>query len=60
VKEGYKDLLRRLSLPEKKNMWKNVWNNDGIPKINIFLWLLAQNKLLTVENLSKRGFKGPF
>jgi len=41
-------------------MWKNVWNNDGIPKINIVLWLLAQNKLLTVENLSKRGFKGHF
>ena len=26
------------------------------PKVNIFFWILLQNKILTLENLKKRGF----
>jgi hypothetical protein len=60
VKEGYRALLMQTTLPTKYTMWRNIWNNDGLPKINIFCWILAQGKLLTGENLIKRGFQGPF
>ena len=26
------------------------------PKVNIFFWILLQNKVLTIDNLIKRGF----
>ena len=26
------------------------------PKVNIFFWILLQNKILTLDNLKKRGF----
>ena len=31
-----------------------------LPNCNFFLWLLAQKKCLTWENLRKSGFQGPF
>jgi hypothetical protein len=31
-----------------------VWKNKIPPKIHLFFWLLAHNKLLTRDNLSKR------
>jgi hypothetical protein len=40
--------------------WKNIWSQDALPKINIFIWSLAHGKILTGENLMKRGFHGPF
>jgi hypothetical protein len=60
VKEGYKILLSQSQLPEKSAIWKEIWSADGLPKINIFGWQLAHNKLLTGENFLKRGFLGPF
>jgi hypothetical protein len=30
------------------------------PKIQSFLWLLSHNKLATVDNLTKRGYKNQF
>ena len=30
-----------------------------ILKVNCFIWLLMHNKLLTTENLTKRGIEGP-
>ena len=58
VKEGFKLLLFDLAIASE-NMWKKVWQSDCIPKINCFIWLLMHNKLLTVDNLSKRGIEGP-
>ena len=40
-------------------IWKKVWHPDSIPKVNSFIWLLLHNKLLTAENLRKRGILGP-
>jgi hypothetical protein len=36
-----------------------VWNIVVPPKIHLFLWLLAYNKLATVDNLNKRGMSKP-
>lgn len=31
-----------------------VWKLNGPPRIDIFLWLLTNNKILTRDNLAKR------
>ena len=33
-----------------------AWVKGMTPKINIFFWILLQNKILTLDNLKKRGF----
>jgi hypothetical protein len=60
VKEGYNTLLSSLRVIQNSAKWKNVWSQDSLPKINIFIWSLAHGKILTGENLMKRGFHGPF
>lgn len=39
--------------------WAFVWSSRLIPKINIFFCLFYQNKILTIDNLIKRGFVMP-
>lgn len=39
--------------------WSKAWFKHLIPKINIFFWILLQNKVLTIDNLCKRGFQIP-
>jgi hypothetical protein len=60
VKEGYKILLANSRNLINSARWKNIWSSDALPKINIFIWTLAHGKILTGENLMKRGFHGPF
>ena len=57
VKEGYNLISKEHMSAEK--VWKLVWHPDSIPKVNMFTWLLLHNKLLTAENLRKRGIQGP-
>ena len=57
VKEGYKKLT--MEPAENESLWKKVWHSDNIPKVNSFIWTLMHNKLLTTENLMKRGIVGP-
>jgi hypothetical protein len=38
--------------------WDKLWNNPQWPKIKIFKWLVLHNRILTWENLRKRGFIG--
>jgi hypothetical protein len=39
--------------------WDKLWNNPQWPKIKNFKWLVLHNRILTWENLRKRGFIGP-
>ena len=39
----------------EKLVWAKVWTPGLIPKINIFLWLMLQEKILTLDNLIRRG-----
>ncbi|XP_059077196.1 uncharacterized protein LOC131876295 [Cryptomeria japonica] len=59
VAQGYARLDKNLHGPAEVHWWKKVWDNFSWPKCNFFLWLLAQRKCLTWENLRKRGFQGP-
>ena len=36
--------------------WPKAWVKGMTPKVNIFFWILLQNKFLTLDNLKKRGF----
>jgi hypothetical protein len=36
-----------------------IWDWMLPLKIKLFVWLLLEKKILTWENLSKRGFEGP-
>jgi hypothetical protein len=36
-----------------------IWNIRVPPKVQLFLWLLAHNKLATIDNLNKRGMHKP-
>jgi len=38
-------------------MWNYVWNPGGLPKVNIFNWILVHDRLLTADNL-QRGLQG--
>jgi hypothetical protein len=60
VKEGHKAPLLQTTLPTRSTMWRNILKNDGLPKINIFCWILSLGKLLTGGNLTKTWFQGPF
>ena len=57
VKEGYRKIAKESTGTNK--LWKKVWHPDCIPKVNSFIWLLLHNKILTAENLQKRGISGP-
>ena len=36
-------------------LWSKAWIKGLTPKINIFFWILLQKKILTQDNLQKRG-----
>jgi hypothetical protein len=38
---------------------KSLWTLDFPLKLNFFTWLVAENKVLSWDNLQRRGFEGP-
>ena len=40
-------------------VWKNLWQNPHWMKIKLFMWLIQQKKIITWENILKKGFVGP-
>lgn len=45
--------------PYPESVWKQIWENFSIPKINFFYWTLFHNKILTGDNLCRRNIAGP-
>lgn len=56
IKMAYRNLLR-----DNKSLdsWMQVWNPHLISKMNFFGWTALHDKILTQDNLSKRGFQFP-
>lgn len=46
------------NLPAKKR-WCKLWGQGHWPKITLFLWILTRGRILTWENLRRRGMLGP-
>jgi ribonuclease HI len=40
-------------------IWKAIWTVKSLPKIDMFVWTVAQKGVLLGENLRKRGWAGP-
>jgi hypothetical protein len=59
VAQGYISLQSPQALIESVIPWKQIWDPLGLPKVNFFCWVLMHKKLLTGENLTKRGIIGP-
>jgi hypothetical protein len=45
--------------PPCPTLWKGLWKQKCIPKIDLFNWLLCHNRVLTTDNLMRKGFHGP-
>eukprot|EP00253_Pinus_taeda_P027333 PITA_27333 len=59
VKPGHQLLCNSTFPMNLWNQWKIVWRSEALPKIIFFIWLLLKGKILTAENLKKRGINGP-
>ena len=44
---------------DKDQLWNNIWQPTLWPKVSTFLWLLSKKRILTWDNLQRRGFIGP-
>eukprot|EP00253_Pinus_taeda_P009881 PITA_09881 len=58
VREGYKSLQNR-NPTANWNLHTTTWKSECIPKVKHFNWTLLKGKILTAENLRKRGIQGP-
>jgi ribonuclease HI len=56
---GYKMLRAIPYAPPCPAIWKGLWKQKCIPKIDLFNWLLCHNRILTADNLMRKGFHGP-
>jgi hypothetical protein len=52
VKEAY-HLQENYQMQPKEHIWGKIWNPKFWPKVSLFLWLIAQNRILTWDNLRK-------
>src|SRR5690606_7650277 len=54
---------KRIILERDSNLldrvWQNLWRHQGWMKIKLFMWLVHHKKILTWENIQKRGVLGP-
>lgn len=58
VKESY-NLIDTQGLIGDDQEWMVIWKNHWWPKISIFTWLTAKNKILKWDRIQKKGFYGP-
>ena len=58
--EGYQRYAANYNVLVNPRVWNNLWNCSTLPKIDMFTWSLMHERVLTDENLEKRGIDGPF
>lgn len=56
MKEEVIILSNTTTKSEGNRIWKNIWKGKIMPIIPFFLWLVARKRLLTINNLQRRGF----
>eukprot|EP00253_Pinus_taeda_P003424 PITA_03424 len=59
IKFGYHHIYNSTYQIPIWNHWRIIWKSEAIPKVKFFTWLLLKGKVLTSENLRKRGINGP-
>ena len=58
--EGYHRFASNYNVLGNPKKWNNLWKCSTLPKIELFTWTLLHERILTGENLEKKGFAGPF
>jgi hypothetical protein len=53
--KDYKRSLTLSSSPTRVFPWKSIWKAKVPPRVAFFFWTAALGKILTVDNLRKRG-----
>jgi len=59
TKNSYDAITSKIWNRSKKWRHYSLWKWDMAPKIKLFTWLLLEKKIITWENLQKRGKLGP-
>ena len=59
AKLGYKTWVGENFQGEMEEWCKQLWTAEGPLKAKVTLWLTLNNKILTWDNLQKRGWNGP-
>ena len=59
AKLGYKSMMEEMHPFEPLFWTKTLWKSPAPKKAKLVLWLSLQNRLLTWDNLQKRGWIGP-
>ena len=59
TKHAYDCIVKSYSPPLGHRTNTLLWNNALPRKIGCFIWLVFRNKILTWDNLQKRGWSGP-
>jgi zinc-binding in reverse transcriptase len=55
---SYKSFYRFLTdYPSPSDTIINIWKLKVPPRILFFAWLMLKNKILTIDNLKRRGFQ---
>ena len=58
--EGYRVYSKVPSAANNPSIWKNLWEDPMLQKIDIFCWTMVHGRILTGQNLEKCGIEGPF
>jgi len=58
IKEAY-GLLAGWNNGQQQKEWTRIWEKTLWPKISVFLWLVCKKRILTWDNLKRRGMIGP-
>ena len=57
IKEAYSIRISRNAAID--DIWKKIWTVNLWPKVALFVWLVVRGRILTSDNLRKRGIHGP-
>ena len=58
--EGYQRFAANYNVPVNPQIWNYLWKCSTLSKIEMFIWSLMHERVLTGGNLEKRGLAGPF
>ena len=58
IKEAYNIKIKQAQAEEEQN-WRKLWKNKWWSKIQMFAWLVGRKRIITWDQLQKRGFSGP-
>ena len=57
IKEAYQIRITHQAVVD--DIWKKIWAANLWPKVALFVWLVVRERILTCDNLRKRGVQVP-